>query len=182
ADGPADGLRVAPDSGARLVEGGEPLAQDVVHAAEPGGVPGIGPGRGQVEHALALRSDEDRRLAVRWGQELGTLVVAPRAIELDPFAAEQPRRDLEILLEAPDAVIERVAEGLVLRFMPAATEAKDQAALGDLVELAGHLREQACVPERRAHDQDAELHPGHGRRERAERRPGLVEALFGLVG
>ena len=55
--------------------------------------------------------------------------------------------DLDRLLEAADAVVEGVAEGVVLRFVPAGAEAEDEAAAADLVDRLGHLGHQARVAE-----------------------------------
>ena len=73
-------------------------------------------------------------------------VVEP-PVERHPLAADERRDDLERLLEPPDAVVERVAEGRVLGLVPARAEAEDQAAVRDLVDRRRHLRGQRRRPE-----------------------------------
>ena len=59
ADRPAERQRIAAGRRAGGLAAGEPRHETVVHAAEPGRVPRVGPGGGQPEHPLALRGDED---------------------------------------------------------------------------------------------------------------------------
>ena len=72
-----------------------------------------------------------------------------------------------------------IAERLVLGLVPAAAEAEDQPAAGDVVDRRGHLREEPGRPERRREDERPELDPARRRGERAEQRPRLVVARLG---
>ena len=70
---------------------------------------------------------------------------------------QQWRHDLHALVEAADPVIERIAERVELRLMPAAAQAEDQPATADLVELRGHLGHERRVAEWQGQDERADL-------------------------
>ena len=80
------------------------------------------------------------------------------------------------LLEAADAVVEGVAEGAVLRLVPAGAEAQDQPAAADLVDRVGHLRQQRRVAEAGADDERADLDPLGDGGQRGQQRPALPRA------
>ena len=90
--------------------------------------------------------------------------------------------DLEVLLESSDEVVERDAEGGVLGLVPAAAQSQDQSPARQVVEGLAHLRHEPGIPERRAHHECAQLDPLDHAGQRGEGRPGLVQALVGLVG
>ena len=100
----------------------------------------------------------------------------PAAVEVGPAVADQVADDRQRLLESADLVVGRVAEGLVLRVVPATPDAEDEPAAADVVERRGHLGQQGRVAERRAHDDRPELDAlrrlGDGRQDR----PALVDA------
>src|SRR5512146_2243880 len=53
-------------------------------------------------------------------------------------------------------MVERIAERLILRLMPARAESQDEAPVADLVQAVGHLRQQRGIAERRGGDERAE--------------------------
>ena len=110
------------------------------------------------------------------GQQDRVVDVVEAPVERHPLAADERQDDLERLLEPPDAMVERVAEGGVLRLVPARAEAEDQAAVRDLVDRRGHLRGERGRPEPGAQDDRAELRPLGRGGDGGEQRGRLVEA------
>ena len=137
----------------------------------------------QAEHARLLAGDEDRRPSGtdRLRKQLHVLRAMPAALEAHRLAAQQRRDDLHPLVEAAHAVVERVAEGVELRLVPAAAEAQDQPPSADLVQLGGHLRHERGVPERERQHERADLDPRGDRGNGGEHGPRLVDAERALV-
>src|SRR6266511_3189250 len=91
----------------------------------PSGVPGVGIARREAEHPRRFRCDQDRDWTVRGGEQHGVAHVVEAPIEADTFSSQERRNYPERLLEPADAVVGRVAEGVVLGVVPAGAEAKD---------------------------------------------------------
>src|SRR5206468_11061431 len=81
--------------------------------------------------------------------------------------------DLQRLLEARHAPIERQPERAELDLVPARAEADAQAAAADLVDRGGGAREQRRLMERGARDERPELDPRRHRGQAGERRPAV---------
>src|SRR5262249_10485779 len=94
------------------------------------------------------------------GSELTVTGLVEAADEVDLAVAQEPVDDAEPLLEAAHPVVVRVAEGLVLRLVPAGADPEDQAPAGDLLDGVGQLREVGGAAERHARDQ--RTHPDAG--------------------
>ncbi len=111
-------------------------------------------------------ADKDRRpLRTR---SAGTKLAVPglviRALEVRVPIAQQRPDEADSLLEATDRVVDGVAVGGELGFVPAGAKAEDEAAPADLVQGIGHLRHQRRVPKSRAGDQRPQFHAlGRGR-------------------
>ena len=101
----------------------------------------------------------------------------PASLEADTSVAKQRDDDLERLLEATHAVVEREIERLELGLVPAAAEPEHQPSAADLVELGGHLGGERWVAERDGEHERTDLHPAGQRRHRRQDGPGLVDAL-----
>ena len=144
----------------------------------PGAVPLVGVLRHEAEHPRLLAGDQDRRAAWadRAWQQLDVLGAVVSALEAHSLAAEERREDLEPLLEAADAVVERVAEGVELGLVPSAAEAEDQATIAHLVELDRHLRGERRVAEREREHERADLDARRHRRDGGQDGPRLVDA------
>ena len=105
------------------------------------------------------------------GRQLGVLGAVVSALEAHPLTAEEGRQDLETLLEAPDAMVERVAEGVELGLVPSAAEAEDQPPIAHLVELGRHLGGERRVAEREREHERPDLDARRHRRDRGEHGP-----------
>ena len=77
-------------------------------------------------------------------------------------------------------MIEGVAEGIVLRLVPATAEPEDEAPVADLIQRVRHLGEQGRVAERRAGDERADLDLRGDRRDRAQEGEDLPAAALVL--
>ena len=128
------------------------------------------------EHPLALRGDEDRQVRAAGRREQDRVVDArPIAARRDPFAVDERRDDPDGLLEPADPMVERVAERVVFGLVPAAAQAEDQPASGNLIGGRGHLGQEARIPEGRREHERPELDPLGDRRNGGQERPGLVD-------
>ena len=133
-------------------------------------------GHRRAEHPRALRSDHQRRSGRSRParQQLAVAGLVPAPVEVDRPVAQEAADDRERLLEAIDAVVERVAVGAELGLVPARPEAQHEAAAAQLVDRRGLLGEQRRVVEVRAGDERPELDPrrrGRDRRPAASRPP-----------
>jgi hypothetical protein len=68
---------------------------------------------------------------------LGRVIVP---VEIYLSLAQEQLNDLERFPETCGAVIEWIAEGVVLRLMPTCARTEDEAPIADLVEAVSHLR------------------------------------------
>src|SRR6266700_4081725 len=142
-DGQFDRSRVVPGGDTDLLE----LVIAVFHLGwvhMPGGVPGIGVLRGELQHARTATSDQDGRTIARWATRtqhtVMDLVILP--LEIYPSFTQQWCNHLHGLLEAAGKMIEGIAKCLVLRLMPPGTQAHDQASTTYLIDGIRHLRHQ----------------------------------------
>ena len=78
-------------------------------------------------------------------------------------------------------MVERVAERLVLRLVPAAPEPEDQPAVRDEVECGCDLREHPRRSERRRRDERPDLDSARDRRGRREQGERLVDPVLDLL-
>ena len=111
---------------------------------------------------LAGTADQDRdRCVVAAGGERRRVEPVVLALEVDGLSGpEQGPDQLDGLLEAVLAFLhrrERPAVGLVLALEPGGADAEDEAAVGDVVQGARHLGDQAGIPVRVAKYQVADL-------------------------
>ncbi len=152
----------------------------LVGVSEPGGVPLVGMLHHEVEHAGLLAGDEDRR-AARDGSVRGSSSLSTarwyRPSKVTRPSTQERDEDLQRLVEARDAVVEREAEGVELRLVPATTHTEDEASVADLVELGRHLRRQRRVAEGERQHERADLDPRRDRGKGREHGPALVDAL-----
>ena len=179
--------RVPPLRLARGEQVRAPLLEPLVREAEPGRVPRVRVAGCQPQHAFALGGDEDRRSsrysggAGRGRDQHRVLDVVPAAVEGDPLAVEEWPDDRQRLLEPARPVVEGVAERGVLRLVPAGAEAQDQASVRHLVQRRRHLGQERRRPEARPQHDRAQLHALRDRGGGREQRPGLVDAVLGLI-
>jgi hypothetical protein len=144
------------------------LALDRLRVAEA--VPDVRVLRHQAQRlALAAAADQHRDLAGRRGVQL-----APAG--LDPG-------------QCPGQVVQPAAGGaevvavlLVVLLEPAGADAQDEPAVADVVDGAGHVRQQLGVAVAVAAHQGADLHPGGGFRPRAQHGPALEVQALRLAG
>ena len=78
-------------------------------------------------------------------------------------------------------MVEGIAEGMVLRLVPAGAEPEDQPAAGDLLDRVRHLGQQGRVAETGATDQRADLDPLGDGRHAAQQRPAFPGAQVSVV-
>ncbi len=171
-----------PDVVARGVQVGEPLAGDVVEPAEPGGVPGVGVAGGQPEHPLALGRDQDRRPPCRRRQELR----ARRSGDQRPSKSTRSPSSRRLMTSRSSSNRPtRWSNGNPNAAYSGSCQPQPRPRISRPPEtsssVAAHLGHQAGVPERRAHDERAELDARDHRRQGRQDRPGLVEAFVGLA-
>jgi len=168
--------RVAAYFVARGLDGGQRPGHrlGLTHVA---GVPQVGIPRGQLDHARALGSEQQRRsLLTRTARHVlavPRLVVLPS--EIDVPVPQHRYEDLHGLFETARAMIEGQPERLVLRLVPARADAQDQAPVAHLVEGGGHLREDRRITEGIAEHQGADLHPVCRFRQRGQHGPALPD-------
>ena len=137
---------------------GRRAARQPFRVAQVVGIPHVRePGR-QAQHPRSVGADEDRRTLRPWPARIHGAVGRGRstAVEVDLAVPQQGPDDLHRLLEAADAVVEREAERVVLRSVPARPEAQDETPGADLVQGDGHLGQQRRVPEAGAQDPGAD--------------------------
>src|SRR5205823_13456932 len=103
--------------------------------------------------------DQDRRTAGAWAarEDLAARRGMVRALVGHFVLPHQRGDDVESLLEARDAMIERQAEGDELGLVPAGAEPQREAAAADLVERGRHLRQERGIAEGGAGDERADL-------------------------
>jgi ATPase subunit of ABC transporter with duplicated ATPase domains len=175
--------RVAAYLAARGLDGGQRPGHrlGLTHVA---GVPQVGVPRGQLDHARALRAEQQRRsLLTRTAWHVlavERLVVLPR--EIDVPVPQHRYEDLHGLFETARAMIEGHAERLVLRLVPARADAQDQAPVAHLVEGGGHLRQDRRIAEGIAEHQGADLHPLCRFGQRGQHGPALPDPRGRLTG
>ena len=111
---------IAPLLGADRLHLGPALGHDL-WLRMPDGVPGVGVARDQMQHPWLARANEDAWASwcgSTWTQRaVARCVILPREVHLP--LTQQRRGDLERLFEARSAMIEGIAEGVVLRLVPA---------------------------------------------------------------
>src|SRR3989441_310951 len=179
-----DGLRVATDRGAVLVEDLSFSRRDARTAPD---VPVIRV-LGDDTQGDALAPAADHQLGVRrldgLGIErgVGELVVAP----LEGGAPLGPQRPdhLTGLVQALEPLAQRVegdAVGLVLVLLPARAEAQQEAAAGNDVDLRGHLRHHRRMAIRVTQHDGADAEAWHQGRQRTEGAPRLEHGALALL-
>jgi ATPase subunit of ABC transporter with duplicated ATPase domains len=175
--------RVAAYLAARGLDGGQRPGHrlGLTHVA---GVPHVGVPRGQLDHARALRTEQQRRPVLTrtaWHVlAVERLVVLPR--EIDVPVPQHRYEDLHGLFETARAMIEGHTERLVLRLVPARADAQDQAPVAHLVEGGGHLCQDRRIAEGIAEHQGADLHPLCRFRQRGQHGPALPDPCGRLTG
>jgi hypothetical protein len=127
------------------------------------------------------RPDHDRRtvLARSARAQLALTRLVILAVEIDRSVPQQAVDDRDRFLEPGDAVIEGVAEGAVLRFVPTGADPDDQAPAADLLDRVGHLGEERRIAERGTQYPGADLDPFRRRGERGNERPAFPNAIVG---
>ena len=129
--------------------------------------------------ARTVAADHQRHVPRGSRQEHRVLDAVVLALERDALTRDEPAHDLERLLEAPDAPVERNAERAELRLVPAGAQAEDEPAAGDLVDRRRHARDQAGRVERGRRHQRAELHALRRRRDCCKHGPDIPRAALG---
>ena len=120
---------------------------------------------------------------LRLGGRVVERVVA--ASEVDAVFRPEAVHDLELLgehLEPHARLREREPVRAVLALHPAGADPELDPPTGDVIDRRDGVREQAGQPEGGGRDERAEAERGRPRRERGERRPGVVRDVAGLVG
>ena len=161
------------------VEGREAVGRVAV-VVEPG-VPGVGVGQRQAEHARPVRADHDRDPPRRRRQQHQVVDLGEAAVHADALAGQQPVHDLERLGEARHAAVVGQAERAELALVPAGAEAEHEAAAADVIDGGRHLRQQAGAVEGRAGHQRAERDPFGRRGKRRQHRPDLPGPALGAA-
>ena len=110
------------------------------------------------------------------GIEDGVVDAVVRPAMVGSTGPDELGDDHQAVLESADLVVRRVAEGNVLRVVPATADTQDQPAAADVIEGRGHLGQEGRVAVLGGHDQDPELGPGRDRGRRGQHGPGLVDA------
>ena len=156
----------------------------VVERLEPE-VPVVGEACREAQHARTrpARADQDRRAV--WSRSAGNehAVVGPGICppEIGTAGPQQLGDDRHRLLKTVDPVIEREAEGRVLRLVPTGAEPKDQTTAADLVDGISHLGKVGRVAEAGAEDErpdfGAVCHCGEG----GNQRPAFPRATLHIV-
>ena len=159
----------------------------LIGEAKPGGVPGVGVACSKVQHAVALRRNQDGHVAGeargpgRRRQEHGIGRLVPLAGKGHALATQERQGHRKELFKAPHPVVERDPKGLVLRLMPAHAQPQDHAPVADLVKRGGHPRGDPRGAEAGAQHDGAQANAlgdrGH-RRQHGER---VKRAVLGLA-
>ena len=105
----------------------------------------------------------------------------PAAFEVDHGLGPQPPQDLDLLLGAPAAVPEVLAERLELDVVPAEPDAEAQPPAGEQVDLGRLLGDQRRLPLRQDEHAGDQLEPRRDRGQVAEQDEELVELVLGRV-
>ena len=84
----------------------------------------------------------------------------PAAVEVDDRLRPEPPQQVDLLLGAPAAVVEVLAERLELDVVPADPDAEPQTPAGEHVDLGRLLRDERRLPLRQDEHAGDELEPG----------------------
>ncbi len=108
-----------------------------------------------------------------------------RVLGVDPFAVhrgaallDELHQQLERLLRPAESMVEGIAEGGVLRVMPAGADAQGQPATADLIGRRCHLGQQRRIAHPESQDQRAQVHPVGRSGERGQHAPRFVDAAL----
>ena len=142
-------------------------------------VPLLGPARGGAQRPLpAPAADRDRRMGPlhRLGLATGVGQVQVLAVERGRGVAEQPDDDLDALVEAVHALLQRRQRDAVrvaLLLVPARAEPDLEPALGDDVDGRGHVGQHRRMAVDHARDLAADPDPPGGLPHGGQHRPAL---------
>src|SRR2546428_9950195 len=129
---------------------------------------------------VAAHPHRDRALHGQWVQPRAVDAM-PASLEVNDLLGPEPAQERDLLLDAPSAVRELLAEGLVLDEVPADADAEAEASAGEDVDLGRLLGDEGGLTLRQHDDRGTELELREGG-EPSEEHERLVEERALVVG